>query len=97
MQRGEEFIPGKTPHTCKKTQDKSLQAEIVATVKKEVAQNVFASAKQVVEPIFLQHFEKDPEKNLPVLYNITRAAQRQKEKSYPKNPLDLEFDWGKLK
>jgi hypothetical protein len=31
------------------------------------------------------------------LYNVTRAAQRQKEKSYPKNPLYLEFDWGKLK
>lgn len=97
LQREEEFIPGKHPHTCRKTLDKSLQAEIVAAVKNEVAQNVFATAKQVVDPIFLQHFKKDPERNLPVLYNVTRAAQRQKEKSYPKNPLNLEFDWGKLK
>ncbi|EFX70009.1 hypothetical protein DAPPUDRAFT_113060 [Daphnia pulex] len=83
----------KLPTYLQNNTDESLQAEIVAAVKNEVAQNVFATAKQVVEPIFLQHFEKDPERNLPVLYNVTRAAQRQQEKSYPKNPLNLEFDW----
>jgi hypothetical protein len=62
LQRGEKFIPGKHSYTCKKTLDKSLQAEIVAAVKSGVAQNVFATAKQVVEPIFLQNFEKDPER-----------------------------------
>jgi hypothetical protein len=77
LKRGEKLIPGKHSYTCKKTPEKSLQAEIVAAVKSGVAQNVFATAKHVVEPIFLQNFEKDPERNLPVLYNVTRAAQRQ--------------------
>jgi hypothetical protein len=75
--------------------DKSLHAQINYEVKKAVAANVFAATHQVVEPIFLKHFERDPERNLPVLANVNKDAQRTKGKSYPKNPLNMEFDLGK--
>jgi hypothetical protein len=64
-------------------------------VKKAVAVNVFASTHQIVEPIFLEHFERDPERNLPALVNVNKAAQRTKAKSFPKNPLNMEFDLDK--
>ena len=43
----------------------------------------------------MENFERDPERNLPVLSNVNKVAQRMKAKSFPKNILNLEFDWGK--
>jgi hypothetical protein len=95
LQRGEEFIFGKNVHTCKAKLDKSLHAQINAEVKVAVGLNKYATPNQIVEPILMEHFERDPERNLPVLSNVNKVAQRMKAKSFPKNPLNLEFDWGK--
>ena len=94
LQRGEVFIFGKHKHTCKKKRDKSLEAEIVSKGKAEIRQNMFPTARQVVEPIFSGPFNINPERNLPVLKNVQRTINRVKEKNYPKNPLNLKFDWG---
>jgi hypothetical protein len=95
LQRGEEFIFGKNPHTCKRVLDKSLNAQILAEVKKGVELQKFASTRQIVEPIVMRHFEEDPDRNLPVLENVYRVAQRAKVNAFPKNPRNLEFEWGK--
>ena len=56
--------------------------------------NIYGSTAQVIEPIFSKHFEKDPERDFPVLANVHRVARRAKHQSIPKNPLDMEFDMG---
>jgi hypothetical protein len=94
LQKGDVFIFGKHKHTCKKKKDKSLEAEIVSKGKAEIRQNIFATARQVVEPIFTAAFNIDPERNLPVLKHVQRTINRVKEKNYQKNPLNLHFDWG---
>lgn len=93
-QKGIDFVFGKEPHTCKKTLDKSLHVEIRTEVKKGVKSNIYATTAQVVEPIFSKHFEKDPERNLPVLANVHKVARRAKAQAVPKNPLDMDFDLG---
>jgi hypothetical protein len=55
---------------------------------------MFATTRQVVEAIFSAAFDMDPERNLPDLKNVQRTITRVKEKNYPKNPLNLKFDWG---
>jgi hypothetical protein len=75
--------------------DKSLNAQILAEVKKGVELQKFASTRQIVEPIVMRHFEEDPDRNLPVLENVYRVAQRAKVNAFPKNPRNLEFEWGK--
>jgi hypothetical protein len=92
VQKGQDFIFGKKAHSCKAKLDKSLHAEMRSEVKKEVKSNIYATTAQVVEPIFSKHFEKDPERNLPVLDNIMRVARRAKSQMAPKNPLDMDFD-----
>jgi hypothetical protein len=92
VQKGQDFIFGKKAHTCKAKLDKSLHAEMRSEVKKEVKSNIYATTAQVVKPIFSKHFEKDPERNLPVLDNIMRVARRAKSQMVPKNPLDMDFD-----
>lgn len=94
LQIGVEFVFGKNPHTCKAKLDKSRHALILSVVKQSVAVNVYASTRQIVEPIFSKHFEEDPERDMPVLANVNKVAQRAKAKSFPKNPINLEFDWG---
>lgn len=42
--------------------------------------NKFAAPHQRVEPIFLELFEQDPERNLPVLDNVNKEAKRMKSK-----------------
>lgn len=64
-------------------------------MKVAVGLNKFAAPHQIVEPIFLEHLKRDPERNLPVLTNVNKVAKRMKAKSFPKNPLNMEFDWGK--
>jgi hypothetical protein len=76
--------------------DKSLHAEIIQEVKRDVKTNIYASTAQVIGPIFSKHFDKDPECDLPVLANVHRVARRAKHLSLPKNPLDMEFDMGNL-
>ncbi len=94
LQKGENFIFGKNPHTCKAKLDKSLHAEVIQEVKREVKSNIYASTAQVIEPIFTKHFEKDPERDFPMLANVHRVARRAKHQSIPKNLLDMEFDMG---
>jgi hypothetical protein len=94
LQKGENFIFGKNPHTCKAKPDKSLHAEVIQEVKREVKSNIYASTAQVIEPIFTKHFEKDPERDFPMLANVHRVARRAKHQSIPKNLLDMEFDMG---
>jgi hypothetical protein len=60
---------------------KSLHEKINYEVKKAVAVNVF------VEPIFIEHFERDPERNIPVLENVNKVAQGTKENSFKKKTL----------
>lgn len=62
---GGEFIFCKNLHTCKKVADKAKQG---------IATNVYATTRQVVEPIVMGHFEKDPERNLSVLDNVYRVV-----------------------
>ena len=50
----------------------------------------------MVEPVYLERFEEDTDQVLPPLSNAIRCAQRQKEKLYPKNSLNLRFDWGTI-
>jgi hypothetical protein len=95
LQKGAEFIFGKNPHTCKAKLDKSLHAQMAAEVKKAVKVNVYATTRQIVDPVFAEYFEQDPERDLPELANVYKVAQRAKAKAFPKNPLNMEFDWGK--
>ena len=61
---------------------------------RQVTTRPHAPTAQVIEPIFTKHFEKDPERDFPVLANVHRVARREKHQSIPKNPLDMEFDMG---
>jgi hypothetical protein len=77
---------------------KSLHEKINYEVKKAVAVNVFAATHRVVEPIFIEHFERDPERNIPVLENINKVAQGTKANSFKKKHYGIchmEFDLGK--
>jgi hypothetical protein len=56
-------------------------------VNRDVKTNIYASTAKVIESILTKHFEKDPERDLPVLANLQRAARRTKHQSIPKNPL----------
>jgi len=73
-----------------------LHAQIVAEVKTGVKVNAYATIRQVVEPVFSKHFEEDPSREMPVLANVNKVAQRAKAKAFPKNHLNMEFDWGKV-
>jgi hypothetical protein len=42
-QKGEDFFFGKNTHTCKIKMDKSLHAEIIQEVKRDVKINIYAS------------------------------------------------------
>jgi hypothetical protein len=68
---------------------KSLHEKINYEVKKAVAVNVFAATHRVVEPIFIEHFERDPERNIPVLENINKVAQGTKANSFKKNIMEF--------
>ena len=81
---GTEFIFGKNQHTCKAQVDKLLHAQIVAEVKTGVKVNVYATTRQVVEPIFSKHFEEDLAREMPVLANVNKVVQRAKAKAFPK-------------
>ena len=61
---------------------------------RQVTTRPHAPTAHVIEPIFTKHFEKDPERDFPVLANVHRVARREKHQSIPKNPLDMEFDMG---
>ena len=47
-------------HTCMSKLDKSLHAQINAEVKVAVGLNKYATPHQIVEPILMEHFERDP-------------------------------------
>ena len=82
-QKGEDFIFGKNTHNYKIKRDKSLHAKIIQKVKRDVKTIIHASTAQVIEPIFSKHFEKDPERDLPVLANVHRVARRAKHQPIP--------------
>jgi hypothetical protein len=52
------------------------------------------SSRKVVEKEMLEIFQRNPDRNIPVVANVVRAVQRKKQSSYPKNPT-LHFEWGK--
>jgi hypothetical protein len=52
--------------------DKSLHAEIIQEMKRDVKTNIYAPTAQFIEPIASKHFEKDPKRDLPVLANVHR-------------------------
>ncbi len=72
-----------------------MHAQIATEVKTAVKVNVYATTRQIVDPVFAEHFEQDHERDFPVLANVYKVAQRARAKAFPKNPLNMEFDWGK--
>ena len=66
LQRGEEFMFGKNPHTCKRVVNKSLNVEILAEMKKGVELHKGATTRYIIEPVLMRHFKEDPDRNLPV-------------------------------
>ena len=92
IQRGDTFTPGRTRHICKKQKDVHIKAKIVAEAKLKAMENKFASARKIVEPIFLKEYEENPDAELPVLEHTCRAVNRYKNKNRPKNPKNLLFN-----
>jgi hypothetical protein len=87
----------KVPHTCPANMDISRDASIIMKAKTQAINNPLISARAVVEKEMLVEFAKNPSRDLPVKDNIIRAVQRKKQPKFPKNPVDLHFEWGKCR
>ena len=82
----------KVPHTCPANLDVERDASLITKAKVNACSNPLVSSRKVVEKEMLEIFQR----NLPVVANVVRAVQRKKQSSYPKNPTDLHFEWGKM-
>lgn len=49
---------------------------------------MFATARQVLEPIFSKAFDVDPERNFPALKHVQRTINHIKEMNYPQKTLE---------
>jgi hypothetical protein len=64
------------------------------TSKKQGVANPLLSARAVVEREMMAAFTVDPTRDQPVRRNLIRVVQRKKMAKFPKNLIDLHFDWG---
>ncbi len=46
----------------------------------------------MIESLYLDEFEKNEEKELPVINNVVKSVNRYKSRNRPKNPKDLNFN-----
>jgi hypothetical protein len=84
----------KVPHNCPANLDIEWDTSLMTKAKVNTCSNPLVSSRKVVEKEMLEIFQRNPDRNIPVVANVVREVQRKKQSSYPKNPT-LHFEWGK--
>ena len=70
------YTPGPHPHICIVKKDSEFHAKINAEVKQASLAEKNVPVTKIVEKIMLNNFGEQPEKDLPKMENVMRAAYR---------------------
>ena len=92
-QCGEIFTPGINQHCHQSTGPDARKAlQICADVKAKAAEMVFKPASAIVEEVLTDQIDDSPCPSVPKPTNLTRQANRVRQKLRPDDPRDLAFE-----
>ena len=90
FQRDDSFVM-KKPHNHPPNYHIEMHLKLRNEVKQKALQNMFESAKHIVEDVFLNYHRKNPKFDFPQVDNVVRLANRTRQSSRPMNPKDSNF------
>jgi hypothetical protein len=68
----------KVPHNCPANLDIEWDTSLMTKAKVNTCSNPLVSSRKVVEKEMLEIFQRNPDRNIPVVANVVRAVQRKK-------------------
>ncbi|XP_067024035.1 uncharacterized protein [Acropora muricata] len=92
IQRGNEFQQGKQNHNHPPAAGAATAATVMASVKGRAVEDQFKPASAIVNEVLLNELGDEPCPALPKPHHLARAANRIRQSTRPKDPIDLDFD-----